>query len=255
MDISLLSKMVITKVYTASTFYTAAGVKKRNTRRGWGIIIKYEGETVYTSNGKKFLSNLNHIILLPNGCSYSWECTKAGHFIALEFECSLSYPEPIVFSIRDTHKILEMFKSLEHKRGTKKPMTDVENIRDMYSIILALTDAASREAYIPTDKQKKIDLAVEYISRHYNEPLTNDSLAKLVGLSTTYFRRLFSLHMGVPPITYLHRLRIERAKEMLRCDYGTISYIAEALGYASIYDFSRDFKKHTGTSPSKYTEV
>ncbi|MBR3941740.1 MAG: helix-turn-helix transcriptional regulator, partial [Clostridia bacterium] len=53
-------------------------------------------------------------------------------------------------------------------------------------------------------------------------------------------------------IAYTHNIRIEKAKEMLKSDYGTISDIAQSVGYPSIYDFSRAFKKHTGISPSKY---
>ena len=37
---------------------------------------------------------------------------------------------------------------------------------------------------------------------------------------------------------------IKKAKEMLKSDYGSISEIAESLGYLNIYDFSRIFKKH-----------
>ena len=58
--------------------------------------------------------------------------------------------------------------------------------------------------------------------------------------------------MGVSPITYVHQLRIEKAKAMLKSDYGTVSNIAESLGYHSVYDFSRDFKKHTGVAPSRF---
>jgi len=39
---------------------------------------------------------------------------------------------------------------------------------------------------------------------------------------------------------------------MLNSDYGSISDIAQSLGYLNIYDFSRAFKKYVGISPSKY---
>jgi AraC-like DNA-binding protein len=130
-------------------------------------------------------------------------------------------------------------------------MVEVESIRDVYSIILALTQAAS-ERYISTEKQQKITTAVEYISQHFNEQLTNDRIAAVAGMSTVYFRKLFAEIMGVSPITYVHNLRIKKAKEMLKSDYGTLSDLALILGYSSLYDFSRDFKKRTGIPPSKY---
>ena len=58
--------------------------------------------------------------------------------------------------------------------------------------------------------------------------------------------------MGISPIAYTKQLRIEKAKEMLKSDYGTLFDIALSLGYSSLYDFSRDFKKYAGVAPSKY---
>ena len=109
------------------------------------------------------------------------------------------------------------------------PTTEIESIRDTYSILIALTKSAPKQ-YVPNEKQKKI----------------------VAGLSTVYFRKLFTDVCSVSPITYAHNLRIEKAKEMLKSDYGALSDVAISLGYSSIYDFSRDFKNHVGVSPSKY---
>ncbi len=252
MKTKALSNLIITRMYSVSTLYTPEGTKmKRNDRPCWAIVIKYEGETVYTSNGKQFLSDLNHMVVLPKGCSYDWKCTRSGHFSIIEFESEKTFEEPFSFSVKNGEKILKMFKELEQKRNMKREMVEVESIRDTYSILLALTQTVS-ECYLPTEKQLKIAPAIEYISQHYTESITNDALAKITGLSIVYFRKLFTNIMGVSPITYVHQFRTEKAKEMLGSDYGTLSDIAQSLGYPSLYDFSRDFKKHTGVAPSKY---
>ena len=130
-------------------------------------------------------------------------------------------------------------------------MIEMESIKDTYAIILALAQTDT-ERYLPTEKQKKIAPAVEYISQNYHKKITNDELASLTGLSTVYFRKLFTSIMGISPISYVHALRIRKAKEMLQSDHGDLSSVARSLGYLNLYDFSRDFKKHTGVSPSKY---
>jgi len=252
MSINVLSNLVIQKVHSVSTVYTPQHKKSRKKNRSrWAVVIKYEGETVYTCGEKRVLSDLNHPVILPKGCSYDWVCTKAGRFSIIEFESDLTCAELISFSVKNGDRILKMFKDLEYNRNLKKEMVEVESIRDTYSILLALTQAVS-ESYLPTEKQKKIAPAVEYISQHYNESITNDMLAAIAGISTVYFRKLFTGTVGLSPIQYVHRVRIEKAKEMLKSDFGALSDIAQSLGYSGLYDFSRDFKKHTGVSPSKY---
>lgn len=252
MNTSVLTDLVIKKFYSASTMYTERNSKaKRVNRPYWAIVIKYEGETIYNTNGKSYVSNINNMVILPKGCSYEWICTKSGHFSIIEFDCEMVCNEIFSFPLNSGEKILKLFKELEYKRTLKKPMYEMESIRDCYSIILKLT-RSKQQRYFPTGKQQKISAAVEYIAKNYNKKIENNELAQLTGLSTVYFRKLFTEVMGTSPIAYVHELRIKKAKEILKSDYGSISEIAKSLGYLNIYDFSRDFKKHTGISPSKY---
>ncbi len=249
-----LSDLMIEKVYSASTIYTEVNTKTRRTDRPrWAIVIKYEGETIYYSNGREILSNSNQMVILPKGCSYDWICTKSGHYCIIEFECQKKLDTILRFPIKNSASILKIMKNLESKRLRKAPMYEMESIKDTYAIILKLCEALE-EQYIPSQKLKKLAPAMEYISQNYNTEIRNDDLAKLIGVSTVYFRKLFTEIYGVSPINYIKQLRINKAKEMLRSDYGSITDIATSLGYLNIYDFSRDFKKHVGVSPRKYAE-
>lgn len=86
----------------------------------------------------------------------------------------------------------------------------------------------------------------------YNKKIKNDELANISGMSTVYFRKLFREVIGISPIAYVHEVRIKKAKDMLRSDYGNITDIALSLGYSDVHDFSSVFKKIVGVSPSKY---
>lgn len=252
MNVNALTDLIITKVYLASTIYSPKNKSaKRTNRPRWAIIMKYEGETVYTSCGEKFLSDYNHIIVLPKGCSYEWQCNREGHFSVVEFESELSLQEPLSFYLKNSEKILKALKELEYKRNTKQPMFEFESIRDVYSILISLAKSES-EKYLPSEKYNKIAPAIEYISKNYNKKITNAELAEVTGTSVVYFRKLFSDVMGTSPIAYAQKIRVEMAAEMLKSDFGTISDVSASLGYSSLYDFSRAFKKHVGISPSKY---
>lgn len=248
----ILSNLVITKVRSVSTMYNPENSKSKNQNRArWAIVLKYEGETVYTASGKAIVSNPSHMVILPHGCSYEWLCRRAGHYSIVEFDAELMHPEPLSFYVKNHERFLNIFKSMEYQRNLKKPLAEQESIRDTYTLLLMLAQT-EREAYLPTEKQQKIAPALDYISQNYDKPVTNEALAEMTGMSTVYFRKLFTEIMGISPIAYVHELRIRKAKEMLRSDHGTLTDVALSLGYANLYDFSRDFKRHTGVAPSQY---
>jgi len=250
-----LTDLVISKVNSVTTLFSPENKGSRRVDRPcWAVVIKYEGETYYDSCGKRFYSDASHLVVLPKGCTYDWKCTKSGRFASIEFESDATYTEPIPFAVQNSEKILKMFKNLEYKRNLKPASSQMESIRDTYSILLALLQA-SEEAYQPAARKQKVDKAIEYISQNYNKKITNDTLAAVSGLSTVYFRKLFTATVGVSPIVYVQNLRLEKAKEILRSDYTNLSDVALSLGYSSLYDFSRAFKKHTGISPSKFSKI
>ena len=157
----------------------------------------------------------------------------------------------MVFIPKNSEKILKTVKIMEERRTLKLPTEELESIRDTYAVLVMLMQSLT-EQYNPSEKRQKLAPAIDHISKNYTENITNDQLAKLCGMSCVYFRKLFKGVMGSSPISYARSLRIRKAKEMLKGDYGSLSHIALSLGYPSLYDFSRDFKKHTGKAPSKY---
>ena len=250
----ILSNLVIKGFRLASTMYNAGGQKiKRTYRKCWAMILRFEGETEYYNNGNTYISNSNNAVILPSGSVYDWVCTKSGHYSIVEFDADFTYSDILSFPIRDSEKLYNAFKEIEYKQSIKSPLHSAEMIRSCYGILIMFS-MLSTPRNVPDDKQKKIAPALDYIIKNYNTDISNELLAGLTGLSTVYFRKLFKEIKGEPPIAFARRLRIEKAMEMLKSDYGLISEVAFSLGYQNIFDFSRDFKKHTGISPTQYSK-
>ena len=77
-------------------------------------------------------------------------------------------------------------------------------------------------------------------------------LAKLCGLSERHFFRRFKQVTGTSPIIWLLRKRISLARARLSESSNSIKQIADQVGYKDVFFFCRDFKRHTGFSPSEY---
>ncbi len=66
--------------------------------------------------------------------------------------------------------------------------------------------------------------------------------------------RRFHEITGRSPLTYLHELRIERAKELLECTQKALEEITLAVGYEDLSSFRRLFKRSTGITPAQHRQ-
>lgn len=73
-------------------------------------------------------------------------------------------------------------------------------------------------------------------------------------IAYSYFRRMFKLYTGLPPVQYHLDLKIIRSKELLLSTDRIIKEISSDLGFESHFYFSRLFKSKTGLSPSQFRE-
>ncbi len=250
----LLTDLVIEEIYAVTTLFSDTGERAgRVDRPCWAVVYKYEGETVYQAGERRYVSNRDHIMVLPRGSEYRWLCTTAGHYAILEFRGSIAGEEIWQLPVTDGDELLRLFRRMEKQMLQREPLWQMQCLRDAYGLLLKIQEPGRRE-YISTDKSARLTAAVEHIYAHYNGDLCNDDLAALTGYSTVYFRKLFTSVYGIPPMEYVKKLRIQKAEEMLSTDHGSITDIATSLGYRTIFDFSRDFKKHTGLSPTRYSK-
>lgn len=81
------------------------------------------------------------------------------------------------------------------------------------------------------------------------DPWSVDLLAREASLSRSSFAAQFRETVGVSPMAYLHTIRMERAREMLRHTRRPLRQIAESVGYGSEAAFSNAYRRWAGVSP------
>lgn len=120
-------------------------------------------------------------------------------------------------------------------------------------LLARLTELAGEmaEAFRSYGNDKQVQKMIELIRRNYAENLKLESLAEVFGYNSSYLGKLFRNKVGEPFNTYLDKVRIEKAKELL--EQGMKVYqVAERVGYSNVDYFHGKFRKYVGVSPSAY---
>jgi AraC family transcriptional regulator len=105
--------------------------------------------------------------------------------------------------------------------------------------------ASARGGLAPWQKRQ----VRSHIEDRLQGPVRVKDLAKLVGLSTSYFSRAFKESFRELPHTYIIRMRIERAKTLMLTTSSSFSRIAFACGLVDQAHLCRCFRQVTGTTP------
>lgn len=102
-----------------------------------------------------------------------------------------------------------------------------------------------------TGKSVKLKKIVELMADNLDEPFSAVELAKSAGLSVRQVERLFLRHLSVTPGRYYMRLRLERARELLRQTNLPILDVAIATGFTSHSYFAQSYRQLFGRPPSE----
>ena len=116
--------------------------------------------------------------------------------------------------------------------------TAIENVRSMQK-----TDSI-------VHSQK--DVIKYYIDRNYKKDISAKDVAGILGYSDVYFSKVFKQLFDDNFINYLTKIRIDRAKVLLKDVSFNIKEIGKSVGYADSNYFTKVFKRSIGISPSEY---
>ena len=100
-------------------------------------------------------------------------------------------------------------------------------------------------------RDRRVTRAVDSMERNLEEPLPISRIAETAGLSERQLERLFRRDLKTTPGAYYARLKLERARNLLRQTMTPIIEIAISSGFGSAAAFSRAYRAQFGISPSR----
>ncbi|HAJ37055.1 MAG TPA: ATPase, partial [Chloroflexi bacterium] len=127
--------------------------------------------------------------------------------------------------------------------------------KGLYSLdetLAHLEAALAHRRKLSLDAQRLVRRAMAFLHAHYAEPLTRQEIARHVGLDEDYLTYCFRQELGLTPIAYLNRYRVNQAKHLLKHSDKSITTVALEVGFADSGYFSRIFRREVGLSPDAY---
>ncbi len=100
-------------------------------------------------------------------------------------------------------------------------------------------------------RDPQVGRALQVIHGRPGEAWSLDALARAVGMSRSSFAERFAAYVGMPPMQYLTRWRLQLASRLLE-DGHTVARAASAVGYQSEAAFTRAFKRYVGHPPGAW---
>lgn len=222
---------------------------KKHSHRYWEITYYFGGSGVNIAGGKEYPFSDGTIVCIPPEIQHEdrSECGYKNIFFMVEtFNISSAYP--LLVHDNADRDFLYILKQLYKEYYSERPAeTNITNalLNVLYEYLTDFLGSKSSNPYI--------DFAKREIIENLSSPsFSLSELMAQIPLHPDYFRRQFKESVGVSPLEYIQRLRINNAKQLLESSSFPLKDICQICGYDDPYYFSRIFKKITGVSPKSY---
>lgn len=147
---------------------------------------------------------------------------------------------------------IRMLRLLDHPRDIPVLAPMIE--REILWLIMSDEQGATvRNLGLADSSLSRVRHVIRWMREHFAESLRIDDLADLARMSPSAFHRSFHAVTSMSPIQYQKSIRLQEARLRLIANPGDIGATAYAVGYESPSQFSREYRREFGASPSEDT--
>lgn len=207
-------------------------VRRTATFQSWRVLEGDEPWTCLYFNLGIAPSMLNHLLQLPE--------IRPGVF-KLPLEGS-SVLRKVKGSLFKAHRLLK--SSVPNREELAANAVEC-------ALLWCQTEIAQKASPLDPRLQKAID----HLTKNLAGTVYLEDVANAASLSVPRFMFLFRRHLGMSPMMYLERLRMERAGRMLSVEFLSIKEVAASVGYSDLTYFCKRFSHAFKTSPGRYRKA
>jgi AraC-like DNA-binding protein len=226
---------------------------------GWGSYT-CQGVTYRLGPGDSFLIEpgklINYMADEADPWYYRWLAFEGNRAVTLLAQIGLSSQQPIVQTggKRSIAVLYHQVQTVFQSRSTPAGLKAVGYLHLLLAeYAQALTPQQPIDPLLAGGGERIAQQALQYLSTQYAEPITIELMAETLGYNRAYLSTLFKKHTGLTPVTFLLRLRIDKARLLLRERQElTVEQIASSVGFQDPLYFSKQFKRLYNMSPTDY---
>ncbi|MDF2959124.1 MAG: AraC family transcriptional regulator [Paenibacillus sp.] len=226
------------------------------------------GRGTYTCQGTTYKLGTGDSFLIEPGklISYVADEEEPWHYRWLAFEgeraslvlgeIGLSSQQPVVHTGR-SRSVAVLYHQVQAAFQSRMANANLKATGYLHLLLAEYAEALQPQQQSDPQQasgaEQIVQQAIHYLSTQYAEPITIELMAEALGYNRAYLSTLFKKQTGLTPVSFLLKLRIDKARLLLRERLElTVEQIASSVGFQDPLYFSKQFKRLYGVSPTDY---
>lgn len=205
------------------------------------LLLPLSGILDIETDNKKLKLDQDKIFFIPTNCRHIFKSENPNEFLVLDISNRIlnsnsmdNFQDGVQCNLDERWKAIRFL--ILNELNTKNTESLIRLFHYFYPMILSENTSPS----------------IKYIYDHFNENIALQTLANIEHYNLSYYSEWFKNTMKISPMKYIQKLRIERAKELLRYTDLKIINIAMEVGYSHHSSFTRIFRAYEQISPDDY---
>lgn len=231
------------KIATTRIFYMVKGVAQ----------LKIDNQDVTLNEKDVLLLNANSDFSVSHTADAEWVELQLTGF---EITSLKDISSPMVFHVhRDDNEVIRPYLDLLLAEADQKTPNTDDITRRLVEIILIhvlSTNLINIKNSAHNKNYHEIIIAQNFLRTNFNRNISLEDLAELTGINKFYLIRVFKQQVGMSPIDFLIRVRMEEAQRLLIESNMAVSDISLVVGFQSPSHFSKTFREMNNCTPSQY---
>ncbi|HBQ65062.1 MAG TPA: AraC family transcriptional regulator [Clostridiales bacterium] len=264
-------------IHTIERVFDASWSMDPNRHDYFEMVYMKKGDAVFHIAGQPVDLEPNDVVIIkperlhkfivksPGGCEFTvmgfkFENSPNTGYSEVSLEDFLNFVQGgefgdyITLRLNEKNEIISLLHRILREREHTEPGSEFLNyllIMEMFVLLSRALKMAWEDSLRGKSSRVRplIAQAIRYMESRYTEEISPGEVARYVFLSHSYFTRAFREVTGMSPLSYILKLRIDKAEQLLLDTELKVGEIAHQVGFSSQQRFCEIFRKQRGMTP------